>query len=209
MQKQILIQISAAQGPVECCRAVAHAFVCLQDEAIQAKLSVEILEVVNGPLLNTYRSVLLCLQGEQVKELARRWSGTIQWICPSSIRSGHKRKNWFIGVTSFSAEDSPDFHADDIVFETMRSSGPGGQHVNKTESAVRATHLSTGISVKVQTGRSQHANKNTAVLLLKHKLKEQKDVQNNQQRTQRWLQHYQLERGNPVLTFVGKTFKPI
>lgn len=209
MQEQILIQISAAHGPVECCKAVAHAFSCLQDEAIQAKLSVNILEVVNGPSLNTYRSVLLCLQGEQVKELARRWSGTVQWICPSGIRSGHKRKNWFIGVTSFSAEDSSDFHAGDIVFETMRSSGSGGQHVNKTESAVRAIHLPTGISVKVQSERSQHANKNTALLLLKHKLQKQKEIKISQQRNQRWLQHYQLERGNPVLTFVGEGFKPV
>ncbi|MGL4668354.1 MAG: peptide chain release factor-like protein, partial [Saezia sp.] len=94
----------------------------------------------------------------------------------------------------------------EVAFETMRSSGPGGQHVNKTESAVRATHLPTGISVKVQTGRSQHANKNMAFLLLRHKLDEHKNTQLDQQKTERWMQHYQLERGNPVRTFTGDKF---
>jgi len=205
---QLLLQISAAQGPVECCKAVAYAFKQLGEEAKQTNLKLELLETTEGPSPGTLRSVLLSLEGEKAETLAQRWRGTVQWVCPSAFRSGHKRKNWFIGVTAFPVDTLPDFGIHEVQFDTMRSSGPGGQHVNKTESAVRATHVPTGISVKVQTGRSQHANKAMALLLLRHKLEEQKAAQMDQQRTERWLQHYQLERGNPVRTFVGEKFKP-
>lgn len=205
---QLLLQISSAQGPVECCKAVALAFAQLEQEAHSLKVKLELLEASDGPAAGTYRSILLLLEGENAAALAHRWCGTIQWICASTFRPRHKRKNWFIGVTSFPVDALPDFKLSEITFDTMRASGPGGQHVNKTESAVRATHMSTGISVKVQNGRSQHANKNMAILLLRHKLEEQKHTLLDQQRMERWQQHYQLERGNSVRTFTGEKFKP-
>jgi peptide chain release factor 1 len=58
----------------------------------------------------------------------------------------------------------------ECIVETMRSSGKGGQHVNTTDSAVRLTHMPTGLTVKVQQSRSQHQNKETALVILRRKL---------------------------------------
>lgn len=94
--------------------------------------------------------------------------------------------------------------------DTLRSSGPGGQHVNKTDLAVRATHLASGISVKVQSERSQHANKRLARLLIAWKLEQQQQQQQQENsavlKSQRRMFHHQIERGNPRRTFTGMAF---
>ena len=93
------------------------------------------------------------------------------------------------------------------MFQTCRAGGKGGQHVNKTESAVRATHTTSGLSVRVESERSQHANKKRALALLAQKLAA---AAANQQGVQAQAQHaqlYQLARGNPVRVFAGKAFQ--
>lgn len=208
----ILMQISSAQGPVECCQGVAHALQRICAEAEKNSVIVHIVEKISGPAAGTYRSVLLTLEGKNEATLAQRWCGSIQWICSSNFRTNHPRKNWFIGITTFTVEQSNEVDminnvSKGLVFESMRSGGPGGQHVNTTESAIRATHTATGISVKVQTERSQHANKRLAILLITHKLQERQSNIQMQQRAQQRIKHHQVERGNAVLTFKGADFE--
>jgi peptide chain release factor 1 len=69
-------------------------------------------------------------------------------------------------------EEDSDINPADLVFETHRASGAGGQHINKTDSAVRITHTPTGISVNCQDGRSQHANRDTALRLIRARVAE-------------------------------------
>ena len=201
----ILVQFSSAQGPDECALAVTKALNCFLWEAKALQVNVEIQESESGKIPHTFRSVLVSIEGEQVQTLARKWTGSIQWICPSPYRLNHGRKNWFIGVQSFETKEI--IHDDEILFEAIKASGPGGQHVNKTCSAIRATHKVTGISVKVQTERSQLANKRLACLLLAFKLAEQSSTQQANERAQRRMQHHQLERGNPVRVFMGLDFR--
>ena len=202
----VLLQLSSAQGPAECELAVAKALDRLQRESADAGVQLELLEQEDGEYAGTLRSALISLDGDAEETVARAWEGTIQWTCPSPYRPRHARKNWFFGVARCAApsETLPG----EIRFETTRSSGPGGQHVNKTESAVRATHIATGISVKVQSERSQHANKRLAVLLLAHKLAEHEAAADAAQRAQRRALHLQVERGNPRRVFKGEGFAP-
>ncbi|HWV03220.1 MULTISPECIES: peptide chain release factor H [Ralstonia] len=202
----VLLQLSSAQGPAECELAVVKALARLQREAAAAGVQLELLEQEDGERAGTLRSALISLEGDSENAVARAWEGTIQWTCPSPYRPRHARKNWFLGVARCAApsETLPS----EIRFETTRSSGPGGQHVNKTESAVRATHIATGISVKVQTERSQHANKRLAVLLLAHKLADDDAAADATRRAQRRALHHHVERGNPHRVFKGERFEP-
>lgn len=202
----ILLQLSSAQGPEECSLAVAKALARLISEAQLLDVNLNCVEQIDGRHAGTFRSVLVALDGQQAEALAQRWCGSVQWICTSPYRPGHGRKNWFIGVSRF---EEPDLTLNnEIRFETMRSSGPGGQHVNKTDSAIRATHLATGIVVKVQSERSQHANRRLAISLISYKLQELQQDASAAQRLQRRMVHHQLERGNPVRTFRGIRFEP-
>lgn len=205
----ILLQLTANTGPEECCLAVRKALSQLLHECAESDVRAEPLEQVPGERTGNFRSVLLALEGAQAPALASRWGGSVQWVCPSPYRPGHRRKNWFIGVDAFDAEVRDarlDPREQDICYEAVRASGPGGQHVNKTDSAVRATHLPTGQSVKVQTERSQHANKRLAKALLAHKLKRLAEGVTDAARHQRWRQHHDVERGNATRTFVGEHF---
>jgi peptide chain release factor len=204
----ILFQLTANTGPAECCLAVRHALNTLLKEGGKAGVKIEVLEEQPGPAQNTYSSVLLGLASREdnvaARELAERWSGTLQWICDSPYRPGHKRKNWFIGGALY---DPPAPLPDsDIRYEAMHASGPGGQHVNKTASAVRATHLATGLTVRVQAQRSQLLNRQLAARLLAGKLAGLEASRADAARALRRLQHGQTERGNARRTFVGKSF---
>ena len=183
--------------PAECCLAVAKAFERLCLEAAQAGVEVEVIEEVAGERPRTWRSLLLGLRGTAAEALAERWCGGIQWICPSPYRARHARKNWFIGAERFAAP--PASLEGEIRFETLRSSGPGGQHVNTTDSAVRATHLASGISVRVQSQRSQHANKRLAILLIARRLADQASSAADALRAERRRAHGRISRarGSP------------
>jgi peptide chain release factor len=199
-----LLQLSSAQGPAECELAVAKALQTLQAEAEAAGVSLSILEDSAGHNRDTFSSVLLALEGERSEQLASQWNGSLLWICQSPYRPTHGRKNWYFGAKVF-APPAPTL-AGEICFEFVRASGPGGQHVNKTDSAVRATHKGSGFSVKVQSERSQHANKRLAVALIGQKLAQHADDTQAAQRMDRRLFHHQIERSNPIRTFRGMRF---
>lgn len=202
----ILLQLSAAQGPAECCLAVSRALARLLREAAGAGVEAAVVEQEPGACAGTLRSVLVSLEGARADALAVRWTGTVQWTCPSPYRPGHARKNWFIGVARCAAP-APGM-AGEIRFESLRASGPGGQHVNKTESAIRATHVASGISVRVQSERSQHANKRLAILWLAHRLAERARQDDGARRAQRRQLHHEVARGGAVLVFRGEAFEP-
>ena len=203
----ILLQLSAGQGPDECARAVALALGKIQQDCHRAGVRLAIVESQPGKQKHCYQSLILSLEGDASASVVERWSGNFVWICQSPFRIGHKRKNWFFSGQRIDAElEKSELNEKDITFTSCRASGAGGQHVNKTNSAVRAEHSLSGLSVRVETERSQHANKKLALQLLAHKLAEQEKEGISLQNAKRRMAHHQLERGNPQRVFRGEKF---
>jgi peptide chain release factor len=146
--------------------------------------------------------VLFALFGDDgLSDFLGGWQGTVQWTAQSPFRPEHKRKNWFVGVDVFAPPREARFHAKDLRFETMRASGPGGQHVNRTESAVRVTHMPSGLQATASEERSQHRNKALAIARLTRKLDKLEASGRGKAKEMRWRAHQALERGNPVRVF--------
>lgn len=192
-----IVQISAALGPAECELAVKYTLQEMQKQAKTQKIQLGIIESYETPY--GYSSLLLNIDHDAQAWL-NTWLGTIQWTFQSHIRPNHKRKNWFVGITQFATPQQ--LPSDDtIVFQACRASGAGGQHVNTTDSAVHATHVASGISIKVMSERSQHANKRLAKELIALKLQQQLENSHAHHKQTQHLQHALIERGNAVKSF--------
>ncbi len=202
----ILLQLSSGQGPDECELAVSLAGLRFESEAEQAGIQCQRLEQQSGRRSGTLKSVTFTLEGKNSKAFADRWAGTLLWTHTSPFRPRHKRKNWFIQGTTFEPQ-TVELDVHDIEIKTCRASGAGGQHVNKTDSAVTITHRPTGIQVRSEAARSQWSNRKQAMILLEHKLSLRQKAQDQKLQQDRWMQHYQLERGQPLRTFAGERFK--
>lgn len=202
-----IIQITAGRGPAECTWVVAQVLKKMLDEAKVFNLKCLVIEREQGVENGTLESAIIKLEGKAVNEFTNLWIGTIQWIGQSQFRKFHKRKNWFIGVFEIPPISESQINESDIHYQSMRSSGAGGQHVNKVSSAIRATHIPTGISTVCMDSRSQHQNKKTARgrLLLKLEEEEIKKLKSQFQTT--WMNQTQVQRGNPVRVFEGSDFK--
>jgi peptide chain release factor len=202
---EIVLHLSSGQGPKECEWVVEQLVRAWARDAQAAGLVCEAVEPVTGPTA----SVLLRVAGEGAEGFADARTGTIRWIGTSPFRPLHKRRNWFVGVTRApSAEDIPELRDADIRYEAMRASGPGGQHVNKTDSAVRATHLPSGLTSFSQDQRSQHANRRIARLKLAMLFEAQRERGAASGKRDIWDQNRALERGNAVRTYKGEKFAP-
>ena len=205
----IRLLLTSGRGPAECRLAVAKAIEALTAEATAHGLDVDCIEGLNadghGPA-----SAILVVHGPGAAAFAQPWIGSIQWIAQSPLRPHHKRKNWFISISELAAPPTVPtaVAAHDVRFETFRAGGPGGQHQNKTESAVRAVHVVSGLVVVAREERSQHRNKGLALLRLGSMIRLQGELAAMTARQDAHAAHQLLERGRPIKRFAGLDFRP-
>ena len=203
-----ILHITTAKGPLECQLAAGKILGALLADLRKKGLQAEVLDRTAGQESGTILSATIQVSGIAIQTAIQSWLGTIQWIQQSPYRPNHGRKNWFVGVFAVNPATAVSWNESEIVYQSVRSSGSGGQHVNKVSSAVRATHTPSGTMVFVQESRSQLQNKKIALERIRAKLEKVQSEKLVEVVNQTWSQHHELERGNPVRTFTGMDFKP-
>ena len=195
------LQISSGRGPEECELAVSKFLRVLK---LEYPDDFKVLESYSGRYADCLRSVRI----QSAADLSFL-DGSVQWICQSPYRPKHKRKNWFIDVSVCGSAAAQEFDETLIRFETFRSGGKGGQHVNKVETGVRVVYIPTGQATVSTEARSQHMNKKIALDRLCTMIASQNDQNRLQVKTLNWLEHTRLQRGSPVRVYSGMEFSRI
>lgn len=172
--KDCYLTINSGAGGTEACDWALMLSRMYQRWAAKRGWKVDVVDFVEGDVAG-YKSITMSFRGEYAYGYSKAEKGVHRLVRISPFDSNAKRHTSFASV-DISPEITDDILIDikpeDIRIDTFRSSGAGGQHVNKTDSAVRITHLSTGIVVSCQTQRSQVQNKEACFQMLRSKLYE-------------------------------------
>ncbi len=151
------------------------------------------------------KSATLLVEGENAYGYLKNEKGVHRLVRISPFDSSGRRHTSFASldvVPEIDEDTTVEINPDDIRIDTFRSSGAGGQHVNKTDSAIRITHIPTNIVVTCQNERSQHQNKETAMKLLMSKLIELKEQEHKESLEELKGDYSQITWGSQIRSYV-------
>ena len=210
-QSNAIISIHAGAGGTESCDWAEMLLRMYTRWCERRGLNVTIQDLQAGEEAGISR-VSMHIQGEFAYGYAKAERGVHRLVRISPFDSNSRRHTSFCAVDVIAEiEDDVDneFKDDELRVDTYRSSGKGGQHVNKSDTAVRITHLPTGIFVACQNERSQYKNKATALKVLKSRIFEKMEDEKRAERDKFYGEKNEIGWGNQIRSYVFQPYQMV
>lgn len=179
--------------------------------AEEKSFTAEILDQLPGDEAGI-KSVTVIMKGRYAYGYLRSEMGIHRLVRISPFDTGGRRHTSFASVFIFPELDDTievDINEKELRIDTFRASGAGGQHVNKTSSAIRITHLPTGIVVQCQNERSQHRNKDMAMKMLKARLYDEEKKHQKEQQQELHGEKKEIGWGSQIRSYVLQPYRMV
>ncbi|MFC1510239.1 peptide chain release factor 2 [Candidatus Omnitrophota bacterium] len=207
-RNNVIFSINAGAGGTESCDWAGMLLRMYTRWAESKKHKVKIIDILHGDEAGI-KSVTLSIEGEMAYGNLKSEKGVHRLVRISPFDSNKRRHTSFVSVDVIpEVEDSDDFELsmDEVRIDIFRSSGPGGQCVNTTDSAVRMTHVPTGIVVQCQNERSQLQNKAVAMKVLKSRLSELRRKEQEAELSKEYGSKQKIEWGSQIRSYVMQPY---
>ncbi|MBQ0027782.1 MAG: peptide chain release factor 2 [Lachnospiraceae bacterium] len=204
-----ILKLNAGAGGTESCDWAQMLYRMYTRWAEKRGFSVDVLDYLDGDEAGI-KSVTFQVNGENAYGYLKSEKGVHRLVRISPFNAQGKRQTSFVSLDvmpDIDADLGVEINEDELRIDTYRSSGAGGQHINKTSSAIRITHLPTGIVVQCQNERSQHQNKDKAMQMLKAKLYMLKMEENKEKLDDIRGEVTEIGWGNQIRSYVFQPYK--
>lgn len=203
-----ILKLNAGAGGTESCDWASMLYRMYTRWAEKKGYSLEVLDYLDGDEAGI-KSVTFQVNGENAYGYLKSEKGVHRLVRISPFNAQGKRQTSFVSLDvmpEIEADLDVEINEEDLRIDTYRSSGAGGQHINKTSSAIRITHLPTGIVVQCQNERSQHQNKDKAMQMLRAKLYMMKEEENREKLSDIRGEVSEIGWGNQIRSYVFQPY---